>query len=254
MDQIDFKRLRGWPYIWIGLAATLLYLLGIAVFFLGPISELFSRGLAVSELGNGLSGLFSPLALVWLIVGILQQGKELQIQVHDLKESVDAQKSMAKSTGGQERLLVEQFAERKYKIYKRSAEDILFLLLDPEHLVFISGGTRNYLVDIRRIKSKRDSFVEGRREELLSLSTELVMRLNEQTELNKLLADSLLNSVHAARVKELADDFVRIDALRLDALLGFEGGDVLQRVDSQQGFSDARKLAEGLRRFLCSNP
>lgn len=42
-----------------------------------------------NELGDFLAGAFSPLAFLWLVLGFYQQGKELRLQVREMKNSVE---------------------------------------------------------------------------------------------------------------------------------------------------------------------
>lgn len=71
-----------------GWVATIVYLL-----FIGSISILFivsgnSESLSLNNLGDFLAGVFSPLALLWLVLGYRQQGRELRLQANELSRTV----------------------------------------------------------------------------------------------------------------------------------------------------------------------
>lgn len=67
-----------------------------------PVLDVFK--LDPNEIGDYLAGLLTPLALLWLVLGYCQQGKELKqnteqikLQVEELRQSVEAQIRQAKS-------------------------------------------------------------------------------------------------------------------------------------------------------------
>lgn len=64
--------------------------------------------LELNEIGDFLAGVFGPVAFLWLVLGYLQQGRELklssealQLQAAELKNSVDQQKEMVGIAGRQ---------------------------------------------------------------------------------------------------------------------------------------------------------
>ncbi len=83
----------------IGVAATLFYSLAIVILIQNRIGQLYSMPL--NEVGDFLAGVFGPLAIFWLILGFLQQGKELQqstqaleLQAKELNNSVQQQREL----------------------------------------------------------------------------------------------------------------------------------------------------------------
>lgn len=118
---------RRW-YTWAGIAATLLYLAAIAAFGLargGDFSEL-----KLNELGDFLSGVFAPLAFLWLVLGYLQQGDELKqntaalkLQADELANSVEQQREMVKAAWAQiEHARETDAQERRHQEDARSAD------------------------------------------------------------------------------------------------------------------------------------
>lgn len=84
----------------IGGLATGAYLLLIVCFVATRFSEFTS--LKLNELGDFLAGSFGPIAFLWLVLGFLQQGRELKLstdalklQAAELKNSVEQQSIMA---------------------------------------------------------------------------------------------------------------------------------------------------------------
>ena len=86
----------------IGLVLTALYLimvLGFAAFAQSGI-----LAMKPNEWGDFLAGIFGPLALLWVVLGFLQQGAELRysrdallLQARELRASVEAQKNMGEA-------------------------------------------------------------------------------------------------------------------------------------------------------------
>lgn len=89
------KKLEFW-----GILGTVVYLIIIT----GTVAFKFEKFLALelNELGDFLAGAFGPIAFLWLVLGFLQQGRELklssealQLQAEELKNSVVQQTKMA---------------------------------------------------------------------------------------------------------------------------------------------------------------
>lgn len=89
------KKLEFW-----GVLGTVVYLIIITA----TVAFKFEKFLALelNELGDFLAGAFGPIAFLWLVLGFLQQGRELrlstdalQLQAEELKHSVEQQSIMA---------------------------------------------------------------------------------------------------------------------------------------------------------------
>lgn len=87
---------------WWGGVGTVLYLTAWVTVAVLRRQELIA--LELNELGDFLAGSFGPIAFFWLVIGYMQQGKELKIssealrwQAEELKNSVAQQTAMAKS-------------------------------------------------------------------------------------------------------------------------------------------------------------
>ena len=99
---------------WFGVIATLLYLLFLAFFLREKLGKLGS--LELNNFGDFLAGAFGPLAIFWLVLGFFQQGAELRnsiksldLQTRELKESVEQQKELARTSREQFQLQEKEF-------------------------------------------------------------------------------------------------------------------------------------------------
>ncbi|WP_374528961.1 hypothetical protein [Acinetobacter sp.] len=93
-----------------GVLVTFIWLLGIYLFSRG---NGYTLPTSLNELGDFLAGIFAPIAFFWLILGYIQQGKQLdqntraleqqekalQLQIDEMKESVKQQKEIALVNG-----------------------------------------------------------------------------------------------------------------------------------------------------------
>ncbi|WP_085703882.1 hypothetical protein [Pseudomonas sp. B15(2017)] len=120
VDQANFwlsRSLEWWaPYL------TALYIGGAVIIMGAKFDDLIA--LKLNEIGDLAAGVFGPLAFLWLILGYLQQGKELKastdalkLQAKELNNSVAQQKMMVAS---QERSLIN---------YENSIEPLLKALV-----------------------------------------------------------------------------------------------------------------------------
>jgi hypothetical protein len=83
----------------VGGAVTGIYLLCVAILVYWKRATL--PVLELNAIGDFLAGVFGPIAFLWLVLGYLQQGRELklssdalQLQAQELKNSVDQQKEL----------------------------------------------------------------------------------------------------------------------------------------------------------------
>jgi hypothetical protein len=54
--------------------------------------------LAPNNWGDVFAGFFAPLAFLWLVLGFLQQGRELKVQIEELRKTVEHQGQLAEAT------------------------------------------------------------------------------------------------------------------------------------------------------------
>lgn len=90
-----------------GVLVSFIWLLGIYLF---SRSNGYTLPTSLNELGDFLAGIFAPIAFFWLILGYIQQGKQLdqntraleqqeralQLQINEMQESVKQQKELSK--------------------------------------------------------------------------------------------------------------------------------------------------------------
>lgn len=84
---------------WYAAHGTVIYIGIIILVMAAKLNELFQ--LKLNELGDFLAGAFGPVAFLWLVLGFLQQGRELKLssgalrlQAEELKASVEQQSAM----------------------------------------------------------------------------------------------------------------------------------------------------------------
>lgn len=84
----------------VGGVVTAIYLVGIA--FLVYLKRDSLQALELNGIGDFLAGVFGPIAFLWLVLGYIQQGRELKLssealrmQAEELKSSVEQQTIMA---------------------------------------------------------------------------------------------------------------------------------------------------------------
>lgn len=109
------KKLEFW-----GILGTVVYLVVIALTVALKFEDF--QGLKLNELGDFLAGVFGPVAFLWLVLGFLQQGRELKLstdalrlQAEELKRSVEQQSIMATAA-------VQQIASQKAALQLQEQE------------------------------------------------------------------------------------------------------------------------------------
>ena len=80
----------------VAVALTIIWIVGALVFLTVRSGEV--AVMSPNEWGDFFAGVFSPIALLWLVLGYFQQGKELRLQVEELRRSVEQQKELASAT------------------------------------------------------------------------------------------------------------------------------------------------------------
>ena len=115
----------------IGLSATALYSIGIYILLREQICQLLEMPL--NEVGDFLAGVFGPLAIFWLILGFLQQGKELQqstkaleLQAVELNNSVQQQKELVEVSKKQVEAALEALQYERQKQIDLAKPDFVF--------------------------------------------------------------------------------------------------------------------------------
>lgn len=76
-------------------------------------------GLEPNAVGDFLAGLFAPLAFLWLVVGLLQQGQELKLQYYELKKSVDQYAEQSDALRGAEKHAKQSVLNDTRKLFER---------------------------------------------------------------------------------------------------------------------------------------
>ena len=123
----------------IGLTVTVAYTVTLATLVAPRLPDL--AALPLNELGDFLAEAFGPLALLWLILGFMQQGIELQqntraleLQADELKNSVAQQKELVSVTREQAQAQIAAF-QHEQEVLRKAQEPLI--------VVDGSGGRHN---------------------------------------------------------------------------------------------------------------
>lgn len=133
----------------LGIALTVLYLLGVCWLFEGRLPEICD--LKPNEVGDLLAGVFGPLAILWVILGYFQQGQELRVntealrlQAEELRHSVEQQRQLVEVS--REQLQVDIEAIRTEQERMREAKRPKFVFRGAQ-LVESGGPSWKYAVE-----------------------------------------------------------------------------------------------------------
>jgi len=94
----------------------------------------------LNELGDFFAGIFGPLAILWLVLGFLQQGSELrqntkalELQAEELRNSVSQQEQLVDISWRQHEINIESLKEEKERLIKLS--EPRFVVAGYEHKI-----------------------------------------------------------------------------------------------------------------------
>ncbi|CAI1560009.1 hypothetical protein P9A04_00660 [Serratia marcescens] len=129
---------------WFGLSITLVYFIILGVSVVGLKLDVMTSW---NELGDFLAGAFSPIAFLWLVIGYLQQQKELQqntraleLQAEELKNSVDQYREMV--TVARDQLLMDRENINQSRMDKENQYKPR--IKPPLILPYVTSGGVNY--------------------------------------------------------------------------------------------------------------
>src|SRR5690606_39809763 len=134
-----------------GIAGTVIWLLGIYLFC---ISNGYKLPKNLNELGDSLAGIFAPVAFFWLILGYVQQGKQLeqhtkaleqqeralQLQIDEMRQGIEQQKIV---TNIQKEQLFES---------QKSREARFFILQSKVRTVFDNSDRKSTRLNSSHVK------------------------------------------------------------------------------------------------------
>ncbi len=130
----------------VGFKWTKVYLIALAAIIpaLGVLGAIDIKPMGINELGDFLAGVFGPLALIWVVLGFLQQGHELKassdalnLQAEELKNSVKAQSELSEATQKQLELQQTAFDQQTEVLMENSKSNFQLIAVNSTPL----GGT-----------------------------------------------------------------------------------------------------------------
>ena len=113
---------------WFGIAASCAWLAVMVGFIICG-----KKPAEISAWGDFFAGFFAPIAFLWLVLGYLQQGEELrnssralELQVEELRSSVEQQAELVRVTAEQHQLQVRELesAERRRRAEAQPVVDL----------------------------------------------------------------------------------------------------------------------------------
>lgn len=132
-------------YSLIGFIITSIYLIIVSILGCTQWDDIIN--MKPNEWGDFMAGIFGPLALLWVVLGFLQQGVELKnsrkallLQAEELRNSVEAQKDLGKAAWAQvgedkeARALEKSRLEKEDRDRKKSNQPIILLELKEGYL------------------------------------------------------------------------------------------------------------------------
>lgn len=136
----------------VGAAITAAYVVSIAIYMTCMWHEVML--IKPSDAANALSGVFAPIAFLWLVLGFLQQGIELRhsaqalyLQQEELRNSVEQQQALVEVT--REQVQMERLAKIQAEMEaERISRPILILSQDGSS---ISMGTKKFHFDLKNL-------------------------------------------------------------------------------------------------------
>jgi hypothetical protein len=124
--KIDRPRRRA------GVTISAIYLVAMAVYAIAQFGHF--REMTPNEFGDFLSGVFAPLAFLWLVLGFFQQGDELRqssealwLQGQELQNSVEQQRELVNVTREQLTFERDRIVAEAEQIKRQAQPDFVFV-------------------------------------------------------------------------------------------------------------------------------
>lgn len=123
----------------VGGVVTVAYLFGVAV--LVYVKRASLPGLELNAIGDFLAGVFGPIAFLWLVLGYMQQGRELKLSSNALREQAS---ELRVSVAQQAELL--KATNKSLENYEKSLEPLLQLVFSSAFGVSLGGVPKERIV------------------------------------------------------------------------------------------------------------
>lgn len=232
--------------LWFGV--TLMWLTAavfLAVFW--PSEKPFFE-LTLNELGDYLSGVVSPVAFVWLILGYSQQGHELRSSIITFKEQSEELRKSAQQAEIQANALVEQMHYAELNSFHALAQLMI------QEVVFSAARVSALLYDDKHMQAFWGQFGHGDRDVFFRALNRIMVRGRHAIMIDKL--DKFMNGdeyalAYCSQVERLLDAARKVDKdnVLVDLYLNSELGmcyRILCRVLNRASSYDAVSSVEGV--------
>lgn len=165
-----------------GIVVTLVYITLVVILRWGDFHQLATMEL--NNFGDFFAGVFGPLTLFWLILGYVQQQKELRqntealkLQHKELKNSVEQHKELVKATWEQ---VAAEREGQKIEMARVEQGSLPYFIISKACLGKISGGTKVY--EMRILNT-------GKSAASINITTQPVLKFVRNQELSRLTAE-----------------------------------------------------------------
>ena len=163
-----------------------------------------------NQFGDFLAGFVGPIALIWIVLAFIQQGRELRLQVRELNQSVEQQRQLVEATRSQ----IEHDKELAAKEEQQRREEL-------EPIFQVDGGAsspgthdkRSYTFHVtnlgalvRRVRLEYDPPIEG-----ASKPSWHSFEEGESKEISILIDNQLVNKGAPFEDRKITIDYLTLD-------------------------------------------
>jgi hypothetical protein len=199
-----------------GVLITFAWLLGIYLF---SRSNGYTLPTSLNELGDFLAGIFAPIAFFWLILGYIQQGKQLdqntraleqqekalQLQINEMKENVKQQKELA--------AIQKQQFDALYKAVKP-----IFAIRDSRFTYFSHPNGNDFLVEVKfsltNLGGVANAFyIRNNMKKAIFYLDQIAEKETVEVKLNLYEIDLDINNMQQTMLAEITIDFENLYAV-----------------------------------------
>lgn len=208
MDE-NYPQRSNYP-LWVGFILTCIWFVGCGTYAARNFSSISE--LAANNLGDFLGGIFSPLALLWLIVTVLLQKQELQAQREELELNRQVLKLQAEELRNSAEQLQTQAQILEKQFQSQNKQKALNDIYEGIHGVCS--------VIISKFSSSRINVTSGGIHEIGSWIADTGLKELLEQEAYTFLLDELISRMRKTtkRIEKLADKDIAVRIVKIPSL------------------------------------
>lgn len=199
-----------------GVLVSFIWFSGIYLF---SRSNGYSLPTSLNELGDFLAGIFAPIAFFWLILGYIQQGKQLdqnttaleqqeralQLQIDEMKESVQQQKELA------------TIQKQQFDALNKAVKPI-FVIRDSGFTYFSHPDGSDFLVEVKFNLTNLGGvantlYIRNNMKKVIFYVDQIAEKETVEVKLNLYELDLDINNTQQTMLAEIAIDFENLYAV-----------------------------------------